>query len=173
MSTPKTNAPNQLALHKRLGLADRLGSTWVAIGIILVALCLILQADISFGEWTVTVTAPSGTVHEAFFDPVDIGDAVGADGTNGVLKPAAFALDGVTTTIQSLKWQNGTVTMKLNPPAPFTGYAIDFISLDDSVSLTLSFDDDGSARTLTGLTWSVANQPWDAGDKLMLRVRRS
>ena len=43
MSTPKTNAPNQLALHKRLGLADRLGSTGVAIGIILVALGLILQ----------------------------------------------------------------------------------------------------------------------------------
>ena len=128
--------------------------------------------DFSFGEWTVTVTAPSSTLHEAFFDPVAIGDAVGAAGNNGVLKPAAFRVGGVSMTIQSLKWQNGTVTMKLNPLAPFTGYAIDFIALDGSVSLTLSFDDAGSAKTPTDLTWSVANQPWQAGDLLMLRVRR-
>ena len=38
----------------------------------------------------ITVTAPAGTLHEAFFDPVAIGNAVGADGANGVLKPAAF-----------------------------------------------------------------------------------
>ena len=117
-----------------------------------------------------TVTAPARVLHEAFFDPVAIGEAVGADGTNGGLKPAAFRVGGVSTTIQSLKWQNGTVTMKLNPSAPFTGYAIDFIALDGSVALTLSFDDAGSAKTPTGLTWSVADQPWQAGDLLMLRI---
>ena len=45
-------------------------------------------------EVFVTVTAPSGTVHEAFFDPGTIGTAVGADGTNGVLKPTAFSVGG-------------------------------------------------------------------------------
>ena len=38
-------------------------------------------------EVFVTVTAPTGTLHEAFFDPVAIGTTIGADGTNGVLKP--------------------------------------------------------------------------------------
>ena len=46
-------------------------------------------------EITMTVTAPEGTVHEAFFDPVVIGAAVGADGSRGVLKPASFAIEGV------------------------------------------------------------------------------
>ena len=41
-------------------------------------------------EWTITVDAPEGTLHEAFFDPVTDGTAVAADDTNGVLKPATF-----------------------------------------------------------------------------------
>ena len=114
--------------------------------------------------------ALTNVLHEAFFDPVDIGDAVGADGTNGVLKPAAFRVGGESMTIQSLKWQNGTVTMKLKPSASLAGNAIDFIALDGSVALTLSFDDAGSAKTPTDLTWSVADQPWQAGDLLMLRI---
>ena len=48
-----------------------------------------------------TVTAPADMPriqHEAFFDPVAIGTAVGADGSNGVLKPARRStLDGTTT----------------------------------------------------------------------------
>ena len=121
-------------------------------------------------EWTVTVTAPSGTVHEAFFDPVAVGAAVGADGANGVLEPAAFTVGGASATITSLKWESGVVTMELNPSASLAGHAVDFIALDGSVALTLSFD----AATQSGgsLTWSVAAQPWNAGDLLMLRVRR-
>ena len=41
-------------------------------------------------DWTITVTAPGGTLHEMFFDPVAVGTAVAADATNGVLKPRAF-----------------------------------------------------------------------------------
>ena len=41
-------------------------------------------------EWTVTVDAPEGTLHEAFFDPVTDGTAVAADSTTGVLDPATF-----------------------------------------------------------------------------------
>ena len=68
---------------------------------------------------TLTVTAASAlTLHEAFFDPVDIGNAVGADGTNGVLSPAAFSDDGATTTISSLKWDDGTVTLAAQPCTP-------------------------------------------------------
>ena len=116
-----------------------------------------------------TVTAPAGTLHEAFFDPVAIGSAVGADGTNGVIKPADFVLNGTNTTISSLKWESGTATMTLAPSTSLAGHAVDFIALDGSVSLTLSFD----AATQSGgaLTWTVAAQPWNAGDLLMLRIR--
>ena len=117
----------------------------------------------------ITVTAPSGVLHEAFFDPVAIGSAVGADGTNGVLKPADFVLNGTNTTISSLKWESGTATMTLDPSTSLAGHAVDFIALDGSVSLTLSFDD--ATQSGGTLTWSVASQPWNAGDLLMLRIR--
>ena len=142
----------------------------------------VLQPDILIcGGWSefvkntggtyVTVTAPAGTVHEAFFDPVAIAAAVGADGTNGVLKPAAFTVDGASATITSLKWEAGTVTMGLNPSASLTGHAVDFIALDGSVALTMSFDD-ATQGGGGALTWRVAAPPWVAGDLLMLRVRR-
>ena len=120
-------------------------------------------------EWIVTVTAPSDTLHEAFFDPVAIGSAVGADSSNGVLKPNAFSLDGTTTTISSLKWESGTATMTLNPSASLAGYAVDFIALDGSVTSTLAFDD--ATQSGGTLTLSIATRPWNAGDKLMLRIR--
>ena len=118
----------------------------------------------------VTVTSPSGVLHEAFFDPVTIGNAVGADGTNGVIKPADFVLNGTNTTISSLRWEDGAVTMTLSPSASLAGHAIDFIALDGSVSLTLSFDDATQGGS-GALTWSVASQPWNDGDLLMLRIR--
>ena len=117
----------------------------------------------------ITVTAPAGTLHEAFFDPVAIGAAVGADGANGVLKPAAFTVGGASATITSLEWESGGVTMELDPSASLAGHAVDFIALDGSVSLTLSFDD--ATQSGGALTWSVAAQPWNAGDLLMLRIR--
>ena len=89
----------------------------------------------------VHVTAPAGVLHEAFFDPVTIGSAVGADATNGVLYPAAFTVGGASATISSLKWEAGTATMVLDPSASLAGHAIDFIALDGSVTTTLSFDD--------------------------------
>ena len=61
------------------------------------------------GGYWVRVTAPAGTVHEAFFDPVAIGNAVGADGSNGVLKPAAFTVGGASATITGLEWEAGVV----------------------------------------------------------------
>ena len=123
----------------------------------------------SYSEWTVTVTSLLGVLHEAFFDPVAIGNAVGADGTNGVLKPAAFTVGGASATLTGLEWESGTVTMTLSPSASLAGHAIDFIALDGSVSLTLSFDD--ATQSGGTLTWSLASQPWNDGDLLMLRIR--
>ena len=78
-------------------------------------------------------------------------------------------LGGANTTISSLKWESGTATMTLDPSTSLAGHAVDFIALDGSVSLTLSFDD--ATQSGGALTWSVASQPWNAGDLLMLRIR--
>ena len=118
-------------------------------------------------EVFVTVTAPTGTVHEAFFDPVAIGTAVGADGTNGVLKPTAFTVGGVSTALQTLKWESSTLTLALSSAASLSGHALDFIALDGSVALSLA----GGTTAAATHTWSVTDQPWQAGDLLMLRIR--
>ena len=128
------------------------------------------KPDDTYSDWTVTVTAPAGTVHEAFFDPVAIGAGVGADASNGVLEPKAFTVGGVSTSLQSLKWESGLVTLTLGTPASPAGHFLDFIALDGTVAHSL----DVGAATVSGgtLTWSVASQPWQADDKLMLRIRQ-
>ena len=67
---------------------------------------------------TVTVTAPAGTLHEAFFDPVTVGTSVKADGSNGVLSPTSFTVGGSATEITSLEWANNKVVLTLNPTCP-------------------------------------------------------
>ena len=52
-------------------------------------------------DYTVTVTAPAGTLHEALFDPATIGAAMGADTANGVVEPAGFTAGGTATTIDT------------------------------------------------------------------------
>ena len=116
----------------------------------------------------VTVTAPSDTLHEALFDPVDIATAVGADGSNGVLEPTDFALDGTTTTISSLKWEDGAVSMTLNPTASLADYAIDFIDVTGATTLSLTPEN----ASTTPLTWTVPDKPWADGDLLMLRIHK-
>ncbi len=128
------------------------------------------KPDDAYLDWTVTVTAPTSTVHEAFFDPVAIGSAVGADASNGVLEPKAFTVGQVGASLQSLKWQGGSTTLSLSAAVSLSGHALDFIALDGTVAHSL----DGGAAAVSGstLTWSVATQPWKAGDKLMLRIRQ-
>ena len=130
-------------------------------------------------EWTVTVTAPDGTLHEAFFDPVTVGSAVAADSANGVLKPALFAgANGATTTIERIAWEpgsgaTGTVKVALSPHTGIAGHAVDFIALDGSVSLSLDVADATVDAANDTLSWPVASQPWQSGDKLMVRIREA
>ena len=119
-------------------------------------------------DTTLIVTAPPRTLHEAFFDPVDIGSAVGADNTNGVLEPNAFSLDAATTTISSLKWEGGAVSMTLSPTASLADYAIHFIDITGTTTLSLTPDN----ASTTALTWTVPDKPWADGDLLMMRMRR-
>ena len=96
-----------------------------------------------------TVTAGEGTLAEALFDPARDGAALSA-----------------TTTIGTVKWEAGTVEATLT--LDVTGHKLDFIALNGTVILSL----DAADATDTGsvLSWPVALQPWEAGDKLMLRV---
>ena len=130
-------------------------------------------------EWTVTVTAPAGTLHEAFFDPVTDGSTVAADSTNGVVKPAGFTdSNGASATIQRVAWEagtgeSGTVKLKLRPHNGIAGHTLHFIALDGSVPLSLKVADATVDAPNDTLSWTVASQPWDDGDKLMLRIRET
>ena len=134
----------------------------------------------------VTVTAPTGTLHEAFFDPVTLRQvqggpsAVGADATNGVLKPTAFT-DGnnASATLQRIAWeapstgsgQAGAVKLKLSPHTGLANHIVDFIALDGKVILSLNADDATVDAANNTLSWPVTEQPWHDGDLLMVRIR--
>ena len=122
-------------------------------------------------EGTVSVTAPAGTVHEAFFDPGAWGSSVGFTSNAGVLEPAEFSADGVPTTIQTLAWESGVVAMELSPAMSLAGRSVDFIALDGSVALSLSTDDAQTQGEGEVLSWNVPRQPWQAGDRLMIRIK--
>ena len=120
----------------------------------------------------VIVTPPLGALHEAFFDPAALGDAVGYEGSAGYLDPGGFVVNVATSTaITSLKWEKGMVSMALGPYVSLAGHDIDFIELDGSVGLNLSFDDAATDPVTGTYAWKVADQPWRHGDKLMIRIR--
>ena len=48
---------------------------------------------------------------------------------------------------------------------------VDFIELDGTVSLSLAIDDAAVDPLTNTLSWAVSPQPWDDGDKLMLRIQ--
>ena len=120
---------------------------------------------------TIAVSAPTGTLHEAFFDPVTVGSAIAADATNGVLKPTAFT-DGnnASATLQRIAWESGTVKLKLSPHTGLANHVLDFIVLDGKVSLSLDADEATVDAANNTLSWPVSYQPWKSGDKLMLRI---
>ncbi len=92
-------------------------------------------------KWTVTVTAPAGTVHEAFFDPASTFLGVGASGGAGVISPASFNVGGVTTTITRIVVSFGSmVTMQISPSVSLSGKHMEFIKVDGTVAARLSFD---------------------------------
>ena len=125
----------------------------------------------------VNVAAPIGTVHEALFDPVTLRQAqgrlpdVGADSSNGKLEPAAFTDANGAATIQRIEWAAGTVKLEVTPNGALADHMLDFIELDGTVSLSLDVVDATVDSANDTLSWSVASQPWEDGDKLMVRIR--
>ena len=127
-------------------------------------------------EYVIQVTSPTGTVHEAFFDPVSIGATVGVKGTNGVLEPSSFTFGSAgDVRIERIEWEANRLEIEFAPHNRLAEHHIDFIALDGSVSLRLDFDDaleigEGADRALS---WNVCEQPWEDGDLLMLRLSES
>ena len=83
--------------------------------------CKFVPLD-GYTEVTVTVTAPTGTVHEAFFDPAALGSGVvGRDAAQGVLAPAAVGAasgaagaagsSGTSATLRRLTWDAGQLRL--------------------------------------------------------------
>lgn len=128
------------------------------------------QKVLNATEIFVVVTAPARAIHEAFFDPVTLSSGVGADGSNGTIKPKAFAVSETATELTGLKWDNSTVTLSLSPYVDLPEYEVQVIEMDGSTSLTLAGADATEDETAGTVTWAVANQPWDNGDKLMVRI---
>ena len=111
----------------------------------------------------ITVLAPEGTLHEAFFDPTEAG--------SDDVSPAGFAASGVETRIEGLGWTGDEVALTLSPYVSLSGYALDFIALNGEISLSLVVDEGVADETAGTLSWPVATQPWANGDQLMLRIR--
>ena len=130
-------------------------------------------------EWTVTVNAPDGVLHELFFDPVTARNAVAADSAYGVLDPASFTdANGVSTVVHRIAWaadyeKSGKVMMWLTPRLGIAGHIVDFIALDGSVSLSLDVADATVDAANNTLSWPSASQPWHSGGDLMLRIREA
>ena len=122
---------------------------------------------------TVNVTAPPGTVHEAFFDPATttagVGYLAGSATTTGVLEPAVFSVHGRAITTTGLTWRDGRVILTLEPFATLRqGFII--IEPNGSLGLVLSGAEATTDRAAGTMSWLVAERPWASGDELMLRI---
>ena len=133
-------------------------------------------------DWTITVTAPTGTLHELFFDPVKVGFAVAADATNGTLEPRAFTGAGsVAATVSRIAHEAGAgigpgtghVKISVTPVNALDGHVVDVIELDGGVSLSLRVADATVDSVNSTLRWSTSSAPWKAGDKLMVRIHKA
>ena len=126
-------------------------------------------------EVFITITAPIGTLHEAFFDPVAIGTTIGADAANGVLKPNTFtASDSTTTMLRSVDYSGSNVRMLFSQTTGLSDKDVQFIMLDGTVGLTVPFSS-ATTETVAGkgtrYSWTTCSAPWAAGEKIMIRIR--
>ena len=110
------------------------------------------KPDILPEAWTVSVSSPVGVMSEFFFDPVAIGAAVGETSPS--------------ESVESLLWETGKVKLA----GAFANHVVDVIELDGTVSLSLATADVVPVDGV--LSWDVTEQPWETGDKLLVRIRK-
>ena len=132
------------------------------------------DAEMHRMELSVQVEQPEWSAHEALFDPVEDGKAIAAGSSVGLLEPATFTNpDETTVTIERIAWEadgdSGKVTIRTSPSGGLADRILDFIGLDGQARISLMVAD---ATAEDGdLSWTLTTQPWEAGDKLMLRLR--
>ena len=128
----------------------------------------------AYRDWTVTVTAPVATLHEAFFDPVAIGTGVGAGGNSGALTTTAFSVGGTSTSLQRLVWDANQIQLDLSTPVALSSHALEVIGPNGVAVLQLNFNNATSAPLPDGgqaWRWRACTAPsWKAGDQFMLRL---
>ena len=119
----------------------------------------------------VTAVASAGTLHEAFFDPVTVGTAVKADGSNGVLKPTSFTVGNTSTELTSLEWSkqpggadpwHPRIPERVRVGVHRVGRQRVVVPLHRCATV------DSAAGTYS---WPMTSQPWEDGDQLMVRIR--
>ena len=119
----------------------------------------------------ITVTAPPGTRHEAFFDPTTLADgSIGVNAGEGVLEPFRF---NAKAEILSLTWSDGKIVLMGNEYVSLHQRSLDFIDVDGSIRMSLHIADATPDFVSDIYTWDVADQPWREGDLLMLRIRKT
>ena len=133
------------------------------------------KPDDAYTDVTVTVTAPIGTLHEAFFDPVTIGAGVGAGGGQGTLTSTTFSVGTTSTTMQRLVWDAKQIQLDLSAPVTLSSHALEVIGSNGKAALQLNFKQATSAPLPGGgqaWRWRVCTTtaPWKTGDQLMLRL---
>ena len=124
-------------------------------------------------EVFITVTAPAGTLHEAFFDPVALSAQQSArDASSGVIDPDQFTVGSNDYEIESLVWDedDDEVVLTLDDHVSLSGKTLDFIELDGSIDTSLNISDATVNQTAATWTWSLTSAPWEDGDTLMLRI---
>ena len=123
----------------------------------------------------VTVTAPPGTWHEAFFDPATLpnGSGVGASGGTGVIDPARFKSGNADAEILGLTWSDDKIVLTGNENLSLYEDSLDFIDVDGSIRMSLHVANATRDRFADIYTWDVPEQPWQDGDLLMLRIRQT
>ena len=121
--------------------------------------------------WTITVTAPSGTLHEAFFDPVELKNPSDGVGVRYSPKTSFTLPDKTSVTLDYLYYTPGIVKMGTTPHNALDGYELDIIELDGKVSSTFAFG--GTRDTSAAHEWATCAQPWHDDDELMLRIRKA
>ena len=110
--------------------------------------------------FTVTVEASEDVTHETLFDPMDR-----RSGTRvGELH--------LSSHVSQLLWfSDGTPRVEIQTSTRLTDKVVEIIANDGTVSREFYSAD--STKTGRTLSWPVAEKPWSAGDKLMVRIREA
>ena len=114
----------------------------------------------------IKVAAPEGTVYEALFDP----DVIGFSWSGGALIPATFTANEKTSTIMTLKYEDGKVVLETDPFHSLSGLHLQIIKQNGTIGIAVSGNSATQDEANKRLTWDVPDAPWSDGDKLMLRL---